>query len=132
MEIVGVVGDAVYRSPRETVPATIYTPLSQLSGSSIIDTVSLSVRASTGAPAALTKAVATAIDAINPELTLTERPLADQLNASLTQERIVAQLAGFFGMLALLLAALGLYGVTAGAVARRASSIEPAEVLREQ
>jgi ABC-type lipoprotein release transport system permease subunit len=35
-------------------------------------------------------------------------------------------------MLALLLAALGLYGVTAGAVARRASSIEPAEVLREQ
>ena len=43
---------------------------------------------------------------------MTFRSLTDQVNASLTQERVVAMLSGFFGALALLLAGLGLYGVT--------------------
>jgi predicted permease len=124
MEIVGLVADAVYLSLRETVPATVYTPVNQLYVSpAAIDAVSLSVRASAGSPAALTKSVAAAIGSVNPELTVTFQPLADQLNASLTQERIIAELSGFFGGLALLLAALGLYGVTAGSVARRRAEI---------
>jgi ABC-type antimicrobial peptide transport system permease subunit len=45
------------------------------------------------------------------------------VNASLTQERLVAMLAGFFGGLALLLAGLGLYGVTSYAVSRRRTEI---------
>ncbi len=45
------------------------------------------------------------------------------MNASLVQERLVAALAGFFGALALLLAGLGIYGVTAYAVARRRTEI---------
>jgi len=120
MEIVGLVGDAVYLSLRETIPATVYTPLNQLYMSpSIIDTVSLSVRASAGAPATLARNVMVAIGDVNPELSLTVRPLADQLDASLTRERIIAELSGFFGGLALLLAGLGIYGVTAYTVARR-------------
>jgi ABC-type antimicrobial peptide transport system permease subunit len=120
MEIVGLVADAVYLSLRETVPATVYTPVNQLYVSpAAIDAVSLSVRASAGSPAALSKSVAAAIGSVNPELTVTFQPLADQLIASLTQERLIAELSGFFGALALLLAALGLYGVTASSVARR-------------
>ena len=60
---------------------------------------------------------------MNKDLALTFRPLADQVNASLTQERVVAMLAGFFGALALLLAGLGLYGVTLYAVSRRRTEI---------
>jgi len=124
MEIVGLVADAVYLSLRETVPATVYTAVNQLYVSpAAIDAVSLSVRASAGSPAALTKSVAAAIGNVNPELTVTFQPLADQLDASLTQERIIAELSGFFGTLALLLAALGLYGVTASSVARRHAEI---------
>jgi len=57
--------------------------------------------------------------AVNPELALTFRPLSGQIDASLTQERVLAQLAGFFGVVALVLAGLGLYGVTSYAVNRR-------------
>jgi ABC-type antimicrobial peptide transport system permease subunit len=49
--------------------------------------------------------------------------MTDQVNASLTQERVIAMLAGFFGALALLLAGLGLYGVTSYAVSRRRTEI---------
>ena len=50
---------------------------------------------------------------------MTFRPLAEQVNSSLIQERVVAIMSGFFGGLALLLAGLGLYGVTSYAVNRR-------------
>jgi ABC-type antimicrobial peptide transport system permease subunit len=49
--------------------------------------------------------------------------LADQVNASLIQERLLAMLSGIFGALALLLAGLGLYGLTSYAVIRRRTEI---------
>jgi ABC-type antimicrobial peptide transport system permease subunit len=71
----------------------------------------------------LTRSLAAALHAVNRDLALTFRPVADQVNESLAQDRLVAMLSGFFGALALLLAGLGLYGVTAYAVARRRAEI---------
>jgi ABC-type antimicrobial peptide transport system permease subunit len=85
--------------------------------------MSVSVRSATGSPALLARSVSAAITGVNRDLSLTFRPLADQVDASLTQERVVAMLAGFFGALALLLAGLGLYGVTSYAVSRRRTEI---------
>ena len=124
IEIVGVVADAVYSSPRDAVPATWYLPIAQFDVAGFpFAPARLSVRPRTGSPARLTKSVASAIGTVNPQLAVTYRPLADQVHASLTQERLMAQLAGFFGALALLLAGLGLYGVTAYAVSRRRAEI---------
>ncbi len=123
-EIVGVVADAVYRNLREPIPATMYVPITQRDDQPVpFPSVALSVRSASGSPALLAKSITAAIATVNPDLALTFRPLAEQVNASLTQERIVAILSGFFGGLALLLAGLGLYGVTSYAVSRRRTEI---------
>jgi len=123
LEIVGVVGDAVYRRLRDPIPPTLYTPFGQSNTDLATTEFILNVRAASGSPALLTRSVADAIGGVNRDLTLTFRPLSDQINAALTQERIVAMLSAFFGGLALLLAGLGLYGVTSYAVTRRRTEI---------
>ena len=122
-EIVGVAADAVYRNLREPIPPTLYVPLAQLNESFAVPSISLSVRSRTGSPALLSRSVAAAIAGVHPDLAVTFRPLATLVNASLTQERVIATLSAFFGGLALLLAGLGLYGVTSYAVSRRRSEI---------
>jgi predicted permease len=124
-EIVGLVADAVYRSLREPIPPTMYVPLAQFNEARqpAPPSVSISVRSAGGSPALLARSVGAAINEVNGDLALTYRPLVDQVNASLTQERLVAMLSGFFGGLALLLAGLGLYGVTSYAVSRRRTEI---------
>ena len=120
-EIVGYVQDAVYRSLRAAVPPTMYIPLPQLDRSQ--PSMSISVKAASGSPALLTRSLASALTSVNSNITLTFRPLAEQVNASLIQERVIAILSGFFGGLAVLLAALGLYGVTSYAVSRRRTEL---------
>jgi predicted permease len=116
--VIGVVDDAVYRSLREAVRPTIYAPLAQLRFPP--PNIRISVRSSGGPPSALAHGVVASLTAVDRDLALTVLPLSDQVSASLAQDRIVAQLSAFFGALALLLAAVGLYGVTAyGAVRRR-------------
>ena len=124
IEIVGVVADAVYASLRAPVPPTWYMPLAQFDPPGFtLPSADLSIRSKTGSPVMLTRSVAAALAAVNPQVALTFRPLADRVNASLTQERLIARLAGGFGGLALLLSGLGLYGVTAYAVSRRRAEI---------
>ncbi len=123
MEIVGLARDAVYRSLRDPVPPTMYLPLAQPPEDGPMSSISVSVRAAGGSPALLTKSVVGAVADVDRSLALTVHLLADQVHASLLQERMVAMLSGFFGALALLLAGIGLYGVTAYTVSRRRTEI---------
>jgi putative ABC transport system permease protein len=120
-EIVGYVEDAVYRALREPVPPTMYLALAQHADPP--SSMSISVRAAGGSPALLTKSLAAGLTGVNKDVAITLRLLSEQVNASLIQERMVAMLSGFFGGLALLLAGLGLYGITSYAVSRRRTEI---------
>ena len=60
---------------------------------------------------------------INPNLTVVVQPFTEQIGDRFSEERLIARLTTLFGGLALLLAALGLYGVTAYNVVRRTSEI---------
>ncbi len=67
---------------------------------------------------AVERAIAAA-SKVDPRLALSFRDYGDQMRGTVRQERLVAMFSGFFGGLAMLLAALGLYGVTAYSVNRR-------------
>ncbi len=120
-EIVGYVQDAVYRNLRQTIPPTMYIPMQQIREprASLV----VSVRSTHGSPALLSRAVSTALSQVTPDISLTMRTVSEQIDGSLTQERLIAMLSGFFGALALLLAAVGLYGITSYAVTRRRMEI---------
>jgi predicted permease len=124
LDIVGMVADSIYWSIREPVPPTVYLPLAQSAiPPPMLASLNLSVRAATGSPGRLTRGIIAAAARVDADLALTFRPLADQVGASVTQERVVAMLSGFFGGLALLLAGVGLCGVTAYTVNRRRREI---------
>jgi putative ABC transport system permease protein len=121
--ITGIVGDAAYRSLRAPMQPTIYMPITQRGDPLLFNYFYIGVRAAQGSPALLTRSVAAALAGVNRDLTMSFRPLSAFVDDSLAQDRLVAMLSGFFGALALLLAGLGLYGVTAYAVARRRTEI---------
>jgi ABC-type antimicrobial peptide transport system permease subunit len=101
----------------------VYLPMAQLAGDETWPFATLGIRASAGSPALLTKDVAAALGTVDGKLSLTFRPFSEQVGASVMRERILALLSAFFGGLALLLAGIGLYGVTAYGVSRRQTEL---------
>ena len=123
-EVVGVAADAVYYSPRVPVPSAWYGQMSQFDIEGFpLSLVRLSIRPRNGAPAGLTRTVERAIASVDPRLALTFQPLDQQVQSSLVRERLLAPVAAFFGVIGLLLAGVGLYGVTAYATRCRRAEI---------
>ena len=122
LTVVGVAGDSVYRTLREPVQPMVFLPLASRDPLLQKDFY-LGVRAAAGAPALLERRVASAITGANPDVAFSVEPLAQQVDESLTDNRVIAVLSTGFGVLALMLAAVGLYGVTAYTVAQRRAEI---------
>ena len=132
--VVGVVENAAYASLRDSVRPAMYVPLGRAGAlaptvgrTSVFSPLSgvwtVAVRAERGDPAALAGSVVAAVREVEPTLTSEVRTLAAQVDGTLRQERLTAIVAGLFGGLALLLAAVGLYGVTLLAMRRRRAEI---------
>jgi macrolide transport system ATP-binding/permease protein len=123
VEIVGVVKDFKFNDPRQEFWPVVFMPLVQASMVPASYAAYLEVRTA-AEPAAMASAIRQAIQAVDKNLPVTGvRTLAEQIGQSLNRERLIARLSTFFGLLALLLACVGLYGVVAHAVARRTSEI---------
>jgi predicted permease len=120
-QVVGVVKDARYQNLREPDWRRVYLPATQ--SLDRLGWLRLAVRAE-GRPADLANAVSNELRAAGADILLSDiATLSAQVDQSLLQERLVATLALFFGLLALLLACLGLYGVLSYDVARRTNEI---------
>jgi predicted permease len=127
-EIVGIVGDAKYQDTRGPAYATFFLPLLQTppgdsirDGSVYIHDIELRTQ---GKPENLEASVRTILAGIDPNLTiLGMRSFAEQVSLNFNQDRLIARLTELFGFVALILACVGLYGVTAFSVARRTNEI---------
>jgi predicted permease len=118
--IVGVVEDAKYFDVRTATPNMTY----RLSATAPVDVLgNLEIRTA-GEPASLVDAVRQAVAEVEPNLLLFDVvPLDQRVNRGLTNDRLIAILTSTFGVVALLLACLGLYGTISYGVARRISEL---------
>jgi len=127
VQIVGVVQDAAFTSVRDSIEPTFYMAFAQSLEPTLIESfpsMSLSVRsAGDMPPARLATGVAAAIGRIDGAATVSFQTLTETLSVYYIRERLLALLSGYFGSFALLLGAIGVYGVTAHAVNRRRTEI---------
>ncbi len=129
-EIVGIVEDAKYQDAREPAYATFFLPFLQMVKDSkqawliyshYLGDIELRLA---GRPENLEGAVRSTIADVDPNLTvLSVITMSEQVSRNFNQERLLARLAELFGALALILACVGLYGVTSYTVSRRTNEI---------
>jgi len=117
IEIIGVVANTLYEGPREGLRRQVFVPNYGKGG------VAFYVRAGMGS-ASVYGAARSAVKELNAAMPVYElKTLGDQLDQTLLTDRLIAMLSAGFGMLATLLAAVGLYGVMAFVVARRTKEL---------
>jgi putative ABC transport system permease protein len=133
-EIVGLMRDAKYESLREeTFPQAVF-PISQMPGNDESEYFELRTAIP---PKALTSAVQNSVAGVNKGISLEFQTLAEQVDDSIVQDRLLATMSGFFGGLALLLAMIGLFGAISYFVmqrqtefgVRRALGAQPGSIL---
>ena len=133
-EIVGIVADAKYNNPREPYRSMYFRPMTQfnrnVTGRQFFMAESRSVYPNSitvqyaGDAASLESMARRTLANINPDLTVVSfKSLDYQVADNFNGERLISRLTGLFGLLALVLASVGLYGITAYSVARRTNEI---------
>ena len=116
-QVVGLVRDAKYDSLREDAPPTVYTMMLEDSGPVFELRSSLPT-------AALVPFIRHVVEQVDPKFMVTNiKTQSEEIDQLLYQERLVAMLSSLFGILALVLVSIGLYGLVAYGVARRTHEI---------
>jgi putative ABC transport system permease protein len=118
VEVVGLVEDSKYYSLREEARAIAFLPISHAPAVVLEFPQTIELR-TVIPPSGLISQVRAAVAGVSAAIPLKFHMLADQVNDSLVQERLLALLSGFFGALALLLAMIGLYGTFSYLVTQR-------------
>jgi putative ABC transport system permease protein len=122
-EVVGLVADAPYSDLRDASVPVAYLPFHQLTAAGVAQTETeetFLVRTSGSQPLALASVLRKAVPQARADFRVTDlRMQSDLVRAQTVRERLLAMLAGFFSFVALLLAALGLYGVLSYSVQQR-------------
>jgi putative ABC transport system permease protein len=134
-QVVGIANDTKYTSLRDSFEPLVHVAVTQEQQQRPLARITV---ATSTDMASTTAAVTRALGEINPAIAIRYQSVREQLAQSLTRERLMATLSGFFGGLAVLIATLGLYGVMSYVVARRRVEIgvrmalgaDPGSVLR--
>ena len=135
VEIVGVVKDSKYERVREVVPPTVFFPAAQIPPRASAEEFVLRTSV---VPEKLIEPVRKTVAEVSSDIPLNFRTLSGQVDGDLAQERLLALVSGFFGVLGLLLAMIGLFGAVSYLVTQRqtefgvrmALGAQPASILR--
>ena len=127
-QIVGIARDTKAGNPRENPERMVYLPLAQITGKhgeGIQDSFASTILLRTaGDPKSTISGLRSAVAGIDPNLPILQvRTMQDHLETFMSQETLVSRLAALFASLAVMLAAIGLYGVMSFNVVRRSNEI---------